>query len=143
MRGLVFVALMLAAPLFASVEAEAQTRMEIDCASGPPCDQTVFGHIDAVGTARLPWVASVAVAANVCFYVLKLSSDGPAIQSVIAPNGTVYRAAANAPARVNPTSMAGWYTVQFDTPPPNREQIFQVQLSQWLTSQCSSATPGR
>jgi len=122
--------------LLAPVGAEAQTRILVDCPTGPPCEQVVLGHIDAVGTARLPWVATVPVPANVCFFVTTSSLDGPAIRSVIAPNGAVQRAS-DAILTVSPT-IAGWYTVQLDTPPPGREQLFNVNVGLVATSRCPS-----
>jgi len=146
MGRLVLLALLTAPFFLLSQKAEAQTRILISCPSGPPCSERVLGHIDAVGTARLPWVATVAVPANVCFQVHRDSagsSDGPVIRSVIAPNGTVYRATESTAIQIN-TGVAGWYTVQLDTPPPNREQIFNYSF-EFLQSPppCFVGAPGR
>jgi hypothetical protein len=123
-------------------DAAAQTRVYIPCPSGPPCSTDVYGHIDAYGTARLPWVVSVIAPAGVCLDAFVISSDSGQymLGSVIAPDGRVFRTT-NSPLFVSPT-IAGWYTLQFDTPPPGREQIFDVRMYFFPPGGCVS-TPGR
>jgi len=140
MTRLLLLALTVGSLFLPPFEAEAQTRILIDCPSGPPCEEQVLGHIDAVGTARLAWVATVALPANVCLQVTG-SSDGTVVRSVIAPNGTVYRR--NWYLEISPTPVAGWYTIQLDTPPPNREQIFNYTLTLQPTTACGVPAPGR
>jgi hypothetical protein len=125
------------------LKAEAQTRIFIDCSSGTPCEEEVLGHIDAVGTARLPWVAALAVPANVCLQIFRDSSDVAIASSVIAPNGPVYRSMSNSTVQISFTPIAGWYTIQLDTPPPNREQIFSFLFRLAPLSSCGTTTPGR
>jgi hypothetical protein len=134
--------------LFAASPAAAQSRIYVPCPNGPPCSVNVPGYIDAVGTARLPWVISVAVPAGLCFRPMLSSADaGDAryvLRSVIAPNGIVYRNADANGIRIKDT-IAGWYTIQFDSKPPWREQLVGANLV-FLPGNdpnCSTATPGR
>jgi hypothetical protein len=102
----------------------------------------VTGHIDSYGTGRLPWVASVVAPAGVCLYVTGITADSPlsgVLRTVIAPDGTVYRA--KSAIGVTPT-IAGWYTIQLDTAPPGREQVFKFAIWFVAAGSCSS-TPGR
>jgi len=121
--------------------AQAQTRVIVPCPEGPHCSTEVSGHIDAFGTARLPWVVSVAAPAGVCLFFQKITSDGPILRSAIAPNGVVFRAVDPNGIQVKET-IAGWYTFQFDTPPPGREQIFRASITFLFPANCPG-TPGR
>jgi hypothetical protein len=139
---------LLAAALFSSA-ASAQSRVIVPCPNGVPCSASTSGHIDAFGPNRLPWVVSVAAPAGVCLSVRRISTDADILRSVIAPNGAVYRVGNNDPhpnIYVNPTPIAGWYTVQLDSAPPAIEQIFSFRVDLRPTSEAhcvSYATPGR
>ena len=139
-RSVFFASALFLAALLSS--ASAQTRVIIPCPSGVPCFIDVPGHIDAFGTARLPWVVSVATPSGVCLSVAKNTSDGPVIRSAIAPDGAVYRTLDGTPIIVRPTK-AGWYTIQLDTPPPGREQIFNFRFQLSAAASCNTGTPPR
>jgi hypothetical protein len=143
-RSAVPLALTLTTWLFLSPShAAAQTRLFVPCPSGVPCETDVYGYIDAYGTARLPWVASVIAPAGVCLYPEIISGDNGAslLRSIIAPNGTVYRTK-DIGIAVSPT-IAGWYTLQFDAVPPTKEQIFQVRIHELPAGNCPNPTPGK
>lgn len=74
--------------------AAAQTRLFIPCPSGFPCSTQVYAHIDQFSVDRLPWLASVIVPNGACFLVgtEPFGRDSDVRISVIAPQGTVYRA---------------------------------------------------
>jgi hypothetical protein len=127
--------------------AGAEPRLTIPCGAGPPCGTTVSAHIDAVFLGvvgmRLPWTASVAVPANLCFVVATGMSDAAVIKSVVAPNGLVYRNRGTGALVIRRTPIAGWYSVVLDSPPPAREQIFSVGFTLFNSSQCATTTIGR
>jgi hypothetical protein len=100
----------------------------------------VAGHIDAVGPARLPWVATIAVPAGLCLYFTRQSADGLVIRTAIAPDGTVFRS--SGPTLITPT-IAGWYTIQLDSAPPSLEQIFDFEFGFRASGDCNPGTPGR
>jgi hypothetical protein len=132
--------LMIAA-LFVGSPADAQSRIYIPCPSGAPCSVLVPGYIDAVGTARLPWVVQVAVPDGFCLWPSFGTHDAMPLRTVIAPNGIVYRRDNAVTLQVAPT-IAGWYTLHYDTLPPGREQIFQINLRLLPAADCFP-TPGR
>lgn len=138
-RSLLFALLVLPGGSLGATPAAAQTRIFVSCPNGVPCTEVVHGHIDAVGTARLPWVVSLPVSAGVCLIARLESSDTDDIKTIIAPNGVVYRDTSRV--EVSPT-VEGWYTIQIDTLPPGLEQIFEVELSLLATQNCIP-TPGR
>jgi hypothetical protein len=74
-------------------------------------------------------VLSVAAPPDVCLSVTVVSADAGTLKtiiSIITPTGAVYRFA-HAGA-VAPTPILGWYTIQVDTAPPAREQLFEVSI---------------
>jgi hypothetical protein len=135
MRRCTFLAMVLitGAMLLAS-PAMAQTRLYIPCPNGVPCGMTFPGHVDAYEGAPLPWIVSVAVPANVCFFVLIFTSDANTLVSVLRPDGIVHRGSDRA--SINSTPIAGWYTVQVDSQPPAVEQIFSIKLELGHAGSC-------
>ena len=128
--------------LAAAPPAAAQTRVVLPCDIGSlPCSIDVSAHVDAVGGARLPWVVRVAVPADVCLELRRESSDGVPLRTAIAPNGRVFRSGEQ-PLQVKPT-IAGWYTVQFDSMPPTAEQVIDLQIGLLAPLDCDSPTVGR
>jgi len=119
--------------------AAAQSRLFIPC-STLPCQTNVYVHIDRVGGARLPWLASVIVPASVCFSLDFLAKDSNVRISVIAPNGTVWRGGNFVEFR---TPGNGWYTVQLDSYPPGLEQIatLRLKLDTYAGGSCLLTTP--
>jgi hypothetical protein len=85
-------------------------------------------------------VVSVATPAGVCLEIFKSTSDGPVLRSAIAPDGAVYRKPEGLRIEINPT-IAGWYTVQLDTPPPGQEQVFEFVFGLDSVTNCLSTPP--
>jgi hypothetical protein len=134
-------ALLLLCAILVASAVQAQTRIFVSCPTGVPCSTGIFGHIDAVGTARLAWIVQMPAPANQCLRLINVGSDASVLMTVIAPDGIVYRASDNL--FVNPVLISGWYTVQLDTAPPGIEQIFELQLFLFDRSDCAGSTQGR
>jgi hypothetical protein len=128
--------------LAAAPPAAAQTRLVLPCdISSLPCSVSLSAHVDAVGGSRLPWVVRVSVPAGVCLELRRESSAGVPLRTAIAPNGRVFRSGEQ-PLQVNPT-IAGWYTVQFDSMPPTGEQVLDLEIGLLAQFDCDSPTVSR
>jgi len=114
--------------MLAAAPAAAQSRIYI------PCPYEIYGHIDTVGTARLPWVVALAVPADICLWVIRYNGDTDVIKTVIAPDGKVFRPTGF---QVISPTIAGWYTIQIDTPPPGGEQISEMSFQFSEASVCA------
>jgi hypothetical protein len=126
--GSAFAPIFLAAQLLGALPAAAQSRLIIPCANGPDCSTPVAGYVDMVGTARLPWIATVAADVGLCLNFSILHSDTTGMVTVIGPDGQVYRSSFRPYSiTVHPTK-AGFYTLIFDSQAPAGEQLFTGQI---------------
>ena len=139
---LAFATILFFVAIAAPLPVAAQSRLLIPCGNGPDCSTPIAGYVDAVGTARLPWIATVAADVGLCLNFSISHSDTDGMVTVIGPDGLVYRSSFRPYSITVYPTKAGFYTLIFDSLAPlASEQIFTGQMQ--FFAGCTSGDPGQ
>jgi hypothetical protein len=138
---LAFATILFLVAVAAPLPAAAQSRLLIPCGNGPDCSTPIAGYVDMVGTARLPWIATVAADVGLCLNFSIAHLDSVGMVTVIGPDGIVYRSSFRPYSITVYPTKAGFYTLIFDSAPPAGEQLFTGQMQ--FFAGCTSGDPGK